>query len=137
MTDHISKEKRSWNMGRIRSSNTGPEKIVRSLLHGMGLRFRLHRKSLPGTPDIVLPGRRTVIFVHGCYWHRHTGCRYASTPKTNKAFWETKFMQNIRRDAETRAKLQDQGWTVLVVWECETKKPECLRDRLMTIFSVG
>lgn len=124
-------------MGRIRSSNTGPEKIVRSLLHGMGLRFRLHRKSLPGTPDIVLPGRRTVIFVHGCYWHRHTGCRYASTPKTNKAFWETKFMQNIRRDAETRAKLQDQGWTVLVVWECETKKPECLRDRLMTIFSVG
>ncbi|PNU21722.1 very short patch repair endonuclease [Geothermobacter hydrogeniphilus] len=137
MTDHISKEKRSWNMGRIRSSNTGPEKIVRSLLHGMGLRFRLHRKNLPGTPDIVLPGRRTVIFVHGCYWHRHAGCKYASTPKTNKAFWETKFMQNIRRDAETRAKLQDQGWTVLVVWECETKKPECLRDRLMTVFSVG
>ena len=90
--DQLTAEHRSWNMSRIRSKDTAPERIVRSLLHRMGYRFRLHRQGLPGRPDIVLPGRRTVVMVHGCYWHRHLGCRLAYTPKSNQEFWETKFL---------------------------------------------
>lgn len=106
-------------MSRIRSKDTKPELIVRSMLHRMGYRFRLHRKGLPGKPDIVLPRHKTVIFVHGCYWHRHPGCKYAYHPKSRVDFWEKKFRENVERDTKARAALEALGWRVLVVWECE------------------
>ena len=124
MTDTISKERRSWNMSRIRGKNTKPELIVRSMLHRMGYRFRLHRKNLPGCPDIVLPKHRTVIFVHGCYWHRHPRCRYAYEPKSRTEFWNRKFQENVKRDKKNQAQLEELGWRVRVVWECEVKDPE-------------
>ncbi len=128
MTDTISKERRSWNMSRIRGKNTKPELIVRSMLHRMGYRFRLHRKNLPGCPDIVLPKHRTVIFVHGCYWHRHPRCRYAYEPKSRTEFWNRKFQENVKRDKKNQAQLEELGWRVRVVWECEVKDPEaCAR----------
>lgn len=106
-------------MSRIRSSNTSPELALRRALHALGIRFRLHRKDLPGKPDIVLPRHKTVVFVHGCFWHRHAGCKVASTPKTNTAFWEEKFQRNMVRDERNTALLKGLGWKVLVVWECE------------------
>lgn len=120
MTDKISKEQRSWNMSRIRSKDTLPEKRVRSFLHREGFRFRLHVKKLPGSPDIVLAKYKTVIFVHGCYWHRHSGCKFAYNPKTRVEFWKEKFRQNIERDQRNEARLLESGWSVLTVWECET-----------------
>ena len=117
--DKISKEHRSWNMSRIRSKDTTPEKTVRSLLHKMGYRFRLHRKDLPGKPDIVLPKYKTVIFVHGCFWHRHENCKYASIPKTNTEFWLDKLNKNVERDKKNQAELKKLGWKVIVIWECE------------------
>jgi DNA mismatch endonuclease (patch repair protein) len=128
--DRISKKRRSWNMSRIRGRDTKPELVVRSLLHRMGYRFRLHRKDLPGKPDIVLPKYRTVVFVHGCFWHRHSGCKYAYVPKSRVKFWQGKFERNIERDAEVRSALRALGWQVLVVWECETAVPEALASRL-------
>jgi DNA mismatch endonuclease (patch repair protein) len=117
--DRISKEHRSWNMSRIQSRDTKPEKTVRSILHGLGYRFRLHRKDLPGKPDIVLARYNSVIFVHGCFWHRHKNCKNASIPKTKKTFWEEKFKANIERDIKVKNELKSNGWRVLVVWECE------------------
>ena len=137
MTDHISTEKRSWNMSQIRNKNTTPEILTRSLMHSMGLRFRLHRKSLPGSPDIILPKYHTVVFVHGCYWHRHPDCKYASTPKTNTAFWQKKFAQNVNRDTESCRQLERLGWKVLIVWQCETKDMEKLRKRLAAEFQIS
>ena len=137
MVDHISAEKRSWNMRQVRNKNTTPEILTRSLMHAMGLRFRLHRKNLPGSPDIVLAKYRTVVFVHGCYWHRHPGCKYASTPKTNTAFWQNKFAQNVNRDTESCRKLKKSGWNVLIIWQCETKDIEKLRKRLATEFQIS
>lgn len=96
----------------------------------MGFRFRIHRKDLPGTPDIVLPKYRTVVLVHGCYWHRHEGCRFAYTPKSRVKFWKSKFRENVERDARNRAQLQDLGWRVITVWECELREPEVLRESL-------
>ena len=128
--DTLTPEHRSWNMSRIKGSNTAPERLVRSLLHRMGYRFRLHRKDLPGRPDIVLPKFETVILVHGCYWHRHTGCRFAYTPKSNTDFWNAKFKENVRRDAVQFRQLTDLGWRVMIVWECETKHPNVLAERL-------
>jgi DNA mismatch endonuclease (patch repair protein) len=119
MTDTISKEKRSWNMSRIRAKNTKPEMIVRSALHKAGYRFRLHVSNLPGMPDIVLPKYKTVIFVHGCFWHRHENCRFAYTPKSRSAFWEEKFRKNIERDKFSHKELSEMGWKVLIIWECE------------------
>ncbi len=107
-------------MSRIRGKDTKPELRVRSQLHRMGYRFRLHRKDLPGRPDIVLPKYDTVIFVHGCFWHRHKGCRFAYTPKTRPEFWKKKFGGNIRRDRTNINLLRKQGWKVLIIWECET-----------------
>ena len=133
MTDRISEEHRSWNMSKIRSKDTIPELTVRKLLHRMGYRFRLHRKDLPGNPDIVLPKYRTVVFVHGCFWHRHEGCRYAYTPKSNVDFWKAKFEANIERDNYVRSKLEAEGWTVVVVWECETRDDALLTKRLRRI----
>ncbi len=123
MTDKLSKEKRSWNMSRIKSSNTKPEMVVRSLLHAMGHRYRLHRKDLPGKPDIVLPKYKTVIFINGCFWHRHSGCNNATMPKTNTEFWEKKLLENVERDIKKQADLENLGWNVIVIWECETEKP--------------
>ena len=128
--DTLSKERRSWNMSRIRCKDTKPEKVVRSLLHRMGFRFRLHRQDLPGSPDIVLPKHRTVVFVHGCFWHRHPGCKYAYTPKSRTGFWDRKFTENVARDRRVRRKLRRQGWQVLVVWECQVNDTEVLCSRL-------
>jgi len=137
MADRISREHRSWNMSRIRGENTRPERVVRSLLHRMGYRFRLHRRDLPGTPDIVLPQYRTVVFVHGCYWHRHVGCKYAYTPKSRVEFWETKFSQNVKRDVQVRSELETLGWNIVIVWECELRDSEALVERLRRICVVA
>ena len=114
---------RSRMMAGIKGRNTRPEMIVRRFLHANGYRFRLHRRDLPGSPDIVLPRFRTCIFVHGCFWHRHAGCRYATTPKTRPEFWQTKFERNVDRDVRARAALVADGWTVVTIWECELKSP--------------
>lgn len=123
MADRISREKRSWNMSRIRSKNTKPEILLRKTLHGMGLRYRLHDRKLPGAPDLVLPKYRAVIFVHGCFWHRH-GCKLTTTPSTQEDFWQAKFRANIERDRKNVRELETRGWRVLIVWECELLKPE-------------
>jgi len=121
MTDRISPEHRSWNMSRIRNKDTHPEKCLRSLLHQAGFRFRLHASNLPGKPDLVLPRYKTVIFVHGCYWHRHSGCKNATTPDTHTDFWVNKFQRTVKRDKEVVDKLINQDWRVITVWECELK----------------
>ncbi len=118
--DRISKEHRSWNMSRIKGKDTTPELRVRSTLHKLGYRFRLHRKDLPGKPDIVLPKYRTVIFVHGCYWHRHPGCKYAYTPKSRVEFWTKKFQENVERDRINDEALKIAGWKIWIIWECQT-----------------
>ena len=123
-------EKRSKNMSAIKSKNTKPEIAVRKLLHSMGYRFRLHRKDLPGSPDIVLPKYKTVIFVHGCFWHRHENCKYASTPKTRQEFWEAKFRENINRDKLNQENLSSKGWKIIIVWECEIKDKDFDLNRL-------
>ena len=120
--DSLTKEKRSWNMSRIRSNDTTPELVVRSFLFRQGFRFRLHVKNLPGHPDIVLPKYRTVVEVRGCFWHRHPGCRQATTPSTNAEFWQEKFKRNVERDINTGKQLKELGWNLIVVWECELKK---------------
>lgn len=121
-------------MRRVKGKDTDPELIVRRALHAMGLRFRLHRKDLPGRPDIVLPGRRTVIFVHGCFWHRHEGCRRATMPAQRTEFWEAKFDRTIARDREQTAALTALGWRVAVLWECDVRKPAALRAKLARLF---
>jgi DNA mismatch endonuclease (patch repair protein) len=134
--DSLSKEHRSWNMSQIRSKDTSPEKIVRSMLHDMGYRFRLHRKDLPGKPDIVLPKYKTVIEVRGCFWHRHKGCKEATMPKSNQDFWLEKFSKNVKRDRKNERKLKALGWKVIVIWECEIKDEEKLASRLTAISNV-
>ncbi|MBE3039488.1 MAG: DNA mismatch endonuclease Vsr [Chloroflexi bacterium] len=135
--DRISKERRSWNMSRIRGRDTRPELDVRSVLHRMGYRFRLYRGDLPGKPDIVLPKYKTVIFVHGCFWHRHRRCKLAYTPKSRVAFWREKFQGNTRRDREGKRRLEAMGWHVVVVWECETTDSAVLRKRLVQALRCG
>ncbi len=123
MTDTISKERRSWNMSRIRSKDTAPEIAVRSMLHRAGYRFRLHVKDLPGKPDIVLPKYKTVIFVHGCFWHRHKGCKYATTPSTHKKYWLKKFDRNTANDKKHQRELKMLGWKVVTIWVCQLRFP--------------
>lgn len=118
--DFMTKEHRSWNMSRIRSTNTKPEILVRSFLHKKGFRFRLHVKELPGHPDIVLPKYKTVIEVRGCFWHRHPGCKVATMPSSNVEFWQTKFKRNVERDKQHAEELKALGWRLIVVWGCET-----------------
>jgi len=132
--DNLTTEKRSWNMSRIRSKDTVPEKMVRSLLHSMGYRFRLHVTSLPGKPDLVLPKYKAVIFVHGCFWHRHPGCKYAYNPKSRVEFWEKKFEQNVAVHEKAVQELEQLGWRVLVVWECELKNLDLVKQRLTLFF---
>lgn len=122
MADIWSREKRSHVMSRIRSKNTNPEKSVRSLLHKMGFRFRLHVKDLPGQPDIVLPKHKTIIFVHGCFWHLHEGCRDGTIPKTQHEKWKAKLERNVERDKSHMMRLRISGWKAIVVWECEIEK---------------
>jgi len=130
MTDQFSPEQRSWIMRQVRSKNTNPELIVRRLLHRLGYRFRLHRRDLPGTPDLVFVSRRKVIFVHGCFWHQHRKCRRGSMPASNTAFWRSKLRRNVVRDAKHLATLKALGWRSLVVWECCTKNAAQLSRRL-------
>ncbi len=122
-------------MARIRSADTKPERIVRSWLHGAGLRFRLHAGDLPGRPDIVLPRFLTAVFVHGCFWHQHRGCRHASLPKTRRAYWQAKFEANRARDRRAVRALRRLGWRVVTVWECELSRREDVARRLTLRFS--
>lgn len=117
--DSVTPERRSWNMGRIRGRDTKPEVLIRSALHRCGYRFRVHASDLPGRPDIVLPKHSTAVFVNGCFWHRHRGCRFAYSPKSNQAFWRRKFRENVARDARKEKELKEAGWRVVVIWECQ------------------
>lgn len=119
--DHLTPERRSANMAKVRGKHTAPEMTVRRLAHRLGLRFRLHRKDLPGKPDLVFPGRRLAVFVHGCFWHRHHGCKRATMPATREAFWRAKFDATVERDRDNLDELQRLGWKTLVLWECELK----------------
>lgn len=130
--DVLTPEQRHINMSRIRSKETKPEKAVRSVLHRLGYRFKLHVRDLPGSPDIVLPKYKTVIFVHGCFWHRHSGCKDASVPKTNTEKWLDKFSKNIARDKLAVELLEQCGWGVIIIWECEIKNKDQLAARLQT-----
>lgn len=130
MVDRLTRTQRSRLMSRVGSRDTGPELRVRSLLHRLGYRFRLHRRDLPGTPDIVLPGRAKVVLVHGCFWHGHA-CKVGKMPKSRTDYWEPKIADNRRRDARKRRQLSALGWRSLVVWECETRDEERLARKLV------
>ena len=133
MTEKLSLRRRSANMAAIRSKNTKPEVIVRQLVYGLGYRYRLHCKDLPGKPDLVFRSRRKVIFVHGCFWHLHSAqnCMDARIPKSNRAYWGPKLQRNVARDREQLAALRHSGWRVLVIWDCETVKPALLARRVL------
>lgn len=122
MTDRITPEHRSWNMSRIKGKDTKIEVKVRSWMFSKGFRFRKNDRRYPGTPDIVLPKYKTVIFINGCFWHRHEGCRYATTPKTRTDFWQEKFDRNVANDRKHKEELETMGWRVITLWECELKK---------------
>ncbi|MFM0241371.1 very short patch repair endonuclease [Paraburkholderia phytofirmans] len=133
MVDKLTAEHRSALMKSVRQRDTSPEMAVRRALHKLGYRFRLHRKDLPGTPDVVLPRHRLAIFVHGCFWHRHPGCKLATTPSSNTGYWLPKFAANVARDARKTTELRELGWRVETVWECETGSPFELSRRLQTL----
>jgi DNA mismatch endonuclease (patch repair protein) len=135
--DRLTTEQRSWNMSRIKGRDTGPEKRVRSLLHRLGFRFSLRRRDLPGRPDVVLPRHATVIFVHGCFWHRHSKCLNAGIPKTRRDFWLAKLNSNVQRDRKNAIALKQLGWTVITVWECELRDEAKLSSRLLAELSNG
>lgn len=128
--DVVSPARRSAMMAGIRGRNTKPEMIVRKAAHRLGYRFRLHRRDLPGSPDLVFPGRKKIVFVHGCFWHRHEGCRFAYKPKSNVEFWESKLRKNIERDSRVKGELKCMAWDVLVIWECETVDSDLVDARL-------
>lgn len=133
MTDIVDKQARSRMMAGIKSKDTKPELLVRHYLHRAGFRFRLHSKQLPGKPDIVLPKYRAAVFVHGCFWHSHQGCKYAYQPRTRTEFWEQKFHRNVERDQEVRRALLHDGWRVMIVWECGLRKNEIREKGLLSI----
>lgn len=128
--DRIPPEKRRALMSKIKGGNTAPEMIVRRLVFSMGYRYRLHRKDLPGRPDLVFRSRKSVVFVHGCFWHQHKGCKKATIPKTRTEFWSKKLNRNAERDVEVRKALTKLGWRVLTIWECETKEPNNLTVKI-------
>lgn len=123
-------------MAAVKGKNTAPEIRVRQMLHKMGYRFRLHRKDLPGNPDIVLPRHRLCIFVHGCFWHQHPGCKRATIPENNQEFWITKFQETSQRDHKAEKELVQQGWNVYVIWECETKDEQLLKNLIQNCISL-
>lgn len=132
MSDVFSKQKRSEIMSKVKGGNTKPELLVRSLLHRMGYRFRIHRSDLPGKPDIVLPKHRKIVMVHGCFWHGHRSCRKGQNrPSSNKRFWDRKIRGNAERDKRNVAELRRLGWNVLTVWECETRNQDRLARKLL------
>ena len=135
MTNEKVSELRSRIMKSVGRADTKPEIVVRRLCHSMGYRFRLHRKDLPGTPDLVFPKLRKVVFVHGCFWHRHPNCPRATTPKTREEFWWDKFKANVQRDARSEKALRSMGWAVLVIWECETQNVALLELQLRRFLS--
>ena len=135
MTDHLTQEKRSWNMSQIRSKNTKPEIIVRSLLHNLGFRFRLHNKILPGKTDIVMKKFQIIIFCHGCFWHQHKNCSRATFPKSNVIYWKKKLKRNVQRFNEVKTELNNLKWRVHVIWECETKDLDLLSLKLLKIIN--
>lgn len=137
MTDKITRDRRSGNMRAIRSKDTAPELAVRRLVHSMGYRYRLHRKDLPGKPDLVFAGRRKVIFVHGCFWHQHEqeSCLDGRRPKSNTGYWDEKLRRNVERDALNRQALEEAGWEVLVIWECATNDQQKLKKQLFLFLS--
>lgn len=135
MPDIYSPKKRSEIMSRVRGRDTGPERTVRSLVHRMGFRFRLDRRDLPGRPDITLPRHHKVIFVHGCFWHQHPGCRKATIPATRSDWWSAKLTRNCQRDGEACRELESLGWRPLVVWECELAQPAVLQKKLRRFLS--
>ncbi|CAJ0693770.1 hypothetical protein R82526_04045 [Ralstonia mannitolilytica] len=128
--DLLSAEKRSWLMSRIKSKDTTPELAVRRLLHRLGYRYRLHTAHLPGKPDLVFPARKKVVFVHGCFWHGHAGCRYAKTPGSRSEFWREKMDRNRSRDQRNQKELEDLGWSVFVVWQCQLRQPANVLEEL-------
>ncbi|KAA5602829.1 DNA mismatch endonuclease Vsr [Blastochloris sulfoviridis] len=128
--DRMTPDERSRLMSRIRCKDTSPEMVVRRAVHALGFRYRLHVDKLPGRPDLVFSGRRKVIFVHGCFWHRHEGCRFAYMPKTRHEFWSAKLERNRERDREVIHRLNEAGWKVMVVWECETREGAALKESL-------
>lgn len=133
MADLLTPEKRSWNMSRIHSTDTTIEVMVRKYLFSEGFRFRKNNKRLPGSPDIVLPKYHTVVFIHGCFWHRHPGCKIATTPKTNTEYWNAKFMHNISNDMKNQDLLQNLGWNVIILWQCDIEKR--FDQTMMTLIS--
>lgn len=122
MSDRLTKEHRSWNMSRIKGKDTGIEVAVRKRLFSLGYRYRKNDKRLPGKPDIVFPKYKTVVFVHGCFWHMHSDCKIARIPKSNTNFWIEKLNNNVEKDRKNRDKLEEMGWKVITVWECEIEK---------------
>jgi DNA mismatch endonuclease (patch repair protein) len=135
MPDRLTAAERSEHMRRIRKVDTRAEMVARRLVHSMGYRFRLHRRDLPGTPDIVIPKLRKVVFVHGCFWHQHQGCRLARLPKTRLDYWLPKLARNAERDRHAEVALVEQGWSVLVVWECETEDLQLVTQKLRQFLS--
>jgi DNA mismatch endonuclease (patch repair protein) len=134
VADHVRRDKRSAIMRAVRRKNTRPELFVRKAAHRLGLRFRLQVVDLPGRPDLTFPKWRTVIFVNGCYWHRHDGCKHATTPKSNVAFWVNKFERNVRRDALNNALLSELGWKVVIIWQCEATSVDRAQSELSKHF---
>lgn len=130
--DTLTVAQRSERMSRIRGKDTKPEMLVRRALHRLGYRYRLHRRDLPGAPDIVFPSRKKVIFVHSCFWHGHVGCSVANVPKSRRAYWRDKFASNKKRDGSNVRQLRRAGWDVLVIWECDTKAPERMAVKAVT-----
>lgn len=137
MTDHVNPTKRSEIMRAVRSRDTGPELVVRKMIHRAGFRYRLHSKKLPGTPDIVFPRLKKVIFVHGCYWHGHPGCKKAALPKSRVEFWKAKVDGNRVRDQTRMLQLRQDGWMPIVVWQCELREPEKLFRRVTSLLNRG
>jgi DNA mismatch endonuclease (patch repair protein) len=128
--DTLTPEQRSERMGRVRNKDTKPEMAVRRLVHRMGYRYRLHRRDLPGNPDLVFPNRGKIIFVHGCFWHRHGTCKFTRWPKSKLEFWKPKLEENHRRDRENQRALRGMGWRTLVIWECQLDKLERLESKI-------
>lgn len=137
MVDTLTREQRSERMALVKGRDTKPEILVRSIAHRLGYRFRLHRKDLPGTPDLVFPRLHRVVFVHGCFWHRHENCRLARLPKSRREFWLPKLAANRKRDREKLAKLRRSGWKPMVVWECQLRDLELVRGRLAKFLGEG